>query len=99
MTNLKLNPEAINEWFRDRGDYTHNINYDLNENSIIIDLGGYTGVWAQQMIEKYNPFVYIVEPVTEFYDVLTKKFSNNSKVHSLNVGVSYEKTNDIIYLK
>lgn len=99
MTNLKLNPQAINEWFRDRGDYTHNINYDLDENSIIMDLGGYTGVWAQQMIEKYNPHVYIVEPVTEFYNILTEKFSNNNKVRSINVGVSYEKTNDIIYLK
>lgn len=98
MINLKLNPNAINEWFRDRGDYTHNINYDLDQNSTIIDLGGYTGVWAQQMIEKYNPNVYIVEPVTEFFNVLSDKFSNNNKVHLLNIGVSDEERDDIIYL-
>ena len=27
------------------------INYDLNENSTIMDLGGYTGVWIEKMIK------------------------------------------------
>lgn len=98
MEKLRLHPEAVIEWFRDRGDYTHNINHDLNENSVVIDLGGYTGVWAQQIIEKYNPNVYIVEPVTDFFNILTEKFFNNEKVHVLNLGVSDEEREDIIYL-
>lgn len=57
------NHEQVQKWIRDNGDNTHNLNYDLDENSIVMDLGGYTGVWAQQIIKKYNkkfdyPFVW-----------------------------------------
>jgi len=98
MGNLTLNSNEIGRWFNDRGDYTHNITYDLNENSIIMDLGGYNGVWAQQMIEKYNPNVYILEPVHSFYDGMVSKFENNSKVRLLNVGVGIEDKDGIIYM-
>jgi FkbM family methyltransferase len=98
MSNLTLNNNEIGRWFNDRGDYTHNITYDLNENSTIMDLGGYTGVWAQQMIEKYNPNVYILEPVPSFYEGMASKFKNNSKVRLLNVGVGIEDRDGIIYM-
>ena len=54
---LTLNLQELAKWIASNGDNTHNISYDLNEDSIIMDLGGYTGVWAQQMIDKYNPYV------------------------------------------
>ena len=92
------NNEEITKWFRDNGDYTHNINYDLTENSIIMDLGGYTGVWAQQMIEKYNPNVYILEPVTNFYEGMVARFSNNDKVRLMNVGVGLEDKDGLIFM-
>jgi FkbM family methyltransferase len=98
MSNLTLNGAELGRWFTDRGDYTHNITYDLNENSIIMDLGGYTGIWAQQMIVKYNPNVYIVEPVPSFYDGMVSKFENNPKVKLLNVGVGIEDRDGIIYM-
>ena len=53
------NNNEIKRWFADNGDYTHNITYDLNENSVVMDLGGFTGIWASQIIERYNPNVYI----------------------------------------
>lgn len=92
------NSNEITRWFKDRGDYTHNVTYDLTEDSIIMDLGGYTGVWAQQMIEKYNPNVYILEPLVDFYEGMVKKFSNNSKVHLMNVGVGIEDKDGVIYM-
>jgi FkbM family methyltransferase len=98
MSNISLNSNEIGRWFNDRGDYTHNITYDLNENSIIMDLGGYTGVWVQQMIEKYNPNVYILEPVPSFYDGMVSKFKNNPKVRLLNAGVGIEDREGIIYM-
>lgn len=98
MSNLTLNSNEIGRWFNDRGDYTHNITYDLNENSIIMDLGGYNGLWVQQMIEKYNPNVYILEPVPSFYDVMASKFKNEPKVRLLNVGVGIEDRDGIIYM-
>jgi len=98
MSNLTLNSNEIGRWFNDRGDYTHNITYDLNENSIIMDLGGYTGVWAQQMVDKYNPNVYILEPIHSFYDGMVSKFANNPKVRLLNVGAGIEDKDGVIYM-
>jgi len=99
MTNLTLDSGMVSKWFADNGDYTHNINYDLNENSLIMDFGGYTGVWAEQMINKYNPNVYILEPIRQYFDIMVNKFSSNSKVSLLNVGVSNEDKIGKIYLK
>ena len=92
------NNNEISNWFRDNGDYTHNINYNLNEDSIIIDLGGYTGVWAQQMIDRYNPNVYILEPVPIFYEGMVDKFLTNNKVNLMNVGVGVEDKDGFIFM-
>jgi FkbM family methyltransferase len=92
------NSSEITKWFRDNGDYTHNITYNLTENSVIMDLGGYTGVWAQQMIEKYNPNVYILEPVTNFYEGMVTRFSNNDKVRLMNVGIGVEDKDGVIFM-
>jgi FkbM family methyltransferase len=92
------NSEEITKWFRDNGDYTHNINYELTENSVIMDLGGYTGVWAQQMIDKYNPNVYILEPVTSFYEGMVARFSTNNKVNLMNVGIGVEDKDGFIFM-
>lgn len=98
MTNLRLNNNEIHRWFSDNGDYTHNITYDLTESSTIMDLGGYTGVWAQQMINKYNPNVYILEPIPEFHDIMKTKFKDNEKVHLMCVGVASVNRIGEIYL-
>lgn len=98
MSNLTLNKNEIGRWFQDRGDYTHNITYDLTENSNVIDLGGYTGVWANQIIEKYNPNMFILEPVKLFHDGMVNKFKGNPKVHLLNVGVATENKLGKIYM-
>lgn len=94
MTNSK----EVSRWFADNGDNTHNLNYDFNEDSVIMDLGGYTGVWAKQMIDKYNLNVYILEPVTQFYNVMVSKFSANEKVRLMNVGVSTEDKDGVIFM-
>jgi FkbM family methyltransferase len=81
----------LNKWFLDRGDYTHNLNYELDENSIIIDLGGYKGLWVEEILKKMNPIIpniLLVEPVPQFYNHLCVKFNEIKKIKSINVGVS-----------
>jgi FkbM family methyltransferase len=93
-----LNHSEVKRWKNDNGDNTYNVNYELNSNSNIIDLGGFTGVWADQMINKYDSNLFILEPVPQFYDILVEKFKDNSKVNLLNVGVSTENEKGIIFL-
>lgn len=98
MNNINVDYNVANLWFKDHGDYTHSINYDLDQNSVVMDFGGYTGVWAQRIIDKYNPYVYIIEPVPNLYLQLVDKFKNNKKVKVLNVGVSNKDEEVLFYL-
>jgi FkbM family methyltransferase len=85
---------SLNKWFGDNGDYTHNINYELNNNSIVIDLGGYYGLWIDEILKKNNPYVpniILVEPVPDFYNHLVTKYENYKKIKVMNVGVSTDK--------
>jgi len=98
MNNLTSNQNEVYRWVRDRGDYTHNITYDLDENSTVMDLGGYTGVWAKQIIDKYNPNLYILEPIEKFYNEIVEKFRGNDKVKHMKVGVSVENKIDKLFM-
>ena len=85
---------SLNQWFADNGDYTHNINYELNNDSVVIDLGGYYGLWIDEILKKNNPNIpniILVEPVPEFYNHLVTKYKNYEKIKVMNVGVSTDK--------
>lgn len=94
---------SLNRWFADRGDYTHNLNYNLNSDSIVIDLGGYHGLWIDEILKKTNPHIpniILVEPVPEFYNHLVDKFKHYEKIKVMNVGVSTDnnETNKTLYV-
>ena len=91
---MRQDSKSLNQWFADNGDYTHNINYELNDNSIVIDLGGYHGLWIDEILKKNNPYIpniILVEPVPEFYNHLVTKYENYKKIKVMNVGVSTDK--------
>lgn len=41
--------------------------YDLNENSIVVDAGGYEGNWFKGIYERYKCKILVFEPVYENY--------------------------------
>jgi FkbM family methyltransferase len=91
-------PQAvtINHWFRDKGDTTLRVNYPLTEKSIVFDLGGYKGDWADTIVKKYNPFIFIFEPVPDYYKLIVDKFQGNSKVKVYQFGLSSTNTSEKI---
>lgn len=62
--------------------------YPLNGNSIVFDVGGYVGEWAQEIVEKYGSNIYIFEPVEKFMQQAKARLGNNSKVRFLPFGLS-----------
>ena len=46
--------ESYKKWVQDKGDETHIINYPLNENSWVLELGGYKGIWTKRIFEKFK---------------------------------------------
>lgn len=75
-------------WFRDEGDKTLRLNYPLDENSVVFDLGGYQGDFAAEIYEKYGCNIYVFEPVKSFYDKCVKRFEHVPKVKCFNYGLS-----------
>jgi FkbM family methyltransferase len=81
-----LTPQEM--WERDRGDETKIIDYPLDSNSQVIELGGFTGVWSKKIIDKFNPNLIIIEPVPKFVRELKRVFRKNKKVNIEGVAIS-----------
>jgi len=78
----------IGQWLESNGDKTLRLDYDLNENSIVFDLGGYHGDWTAHIFCKYGCFVHIFEPVQKFVDIIQKRFNNNKKIILHSYGIA-----------
>lgn len=83
----EFNKSDFEKWLSSNGDTTHRLNYNLNNNSVVFDLGGFRGEWANKIFKKYGSNIYIFEPIKEFYNGISKMFFNNAKVHAFNYGV------------
>jgi len=78
---------SVSEWFRRGGDAKFLETHNLNKESVVVDVGGFTGTWAEKIIAKYDPKFFILEPVKSFQNVLDTKFSNNPKVKIIKHGL------------
>lgn len=61
--------------------------YPLNKESIVLDIGGFEGVWAQNIYSKYECNIFIFEPVKEFYNNIRDKFQEHDKIQIYNYGL------------
>ena len=75
-------------WVRDCGDRILRLNYDLNGESLILDVGGYRGQWASDIFSMYLCTIHIFEPVSAFAEGIVKRFSKNPKIVVHKVGLS-----------
>jgi len=75
-------------WFEIKGDQTLRLNYPLNKESIVFDLGGFKGEFAKAIYDKYQSVIHVFEPVPSFYNVIKDTFINNDKVNVYNYGLA-----------
>ncbi len=75
-------------WFKDNGDETLRLEYELNESSIVFDVGGYKGDFTDKIFNKFQSYIYIFEPHPRFYKNLKIKYKNNPKIKVYNYGLS-----------
>jgi len=67
------------------GDKAHRYRYELDENSIVFDVGGYIGEFAQQISKQFGSEVHVFEPVEKFFDQID---CANVKIHKYNFGLA-----------
>ena len=77
-------------WFADNGDNTLRLSYELDEKSVVFDVGGYQGDFAYEMNARYGCTVYLFEPHPELFRQCEDRFRNNSKVIPLKYGLGAE---------
>ena len=79
---------AVRQWFKDNADATLRLDYPLTEQSIVFDVGGYRGEWASRISERYNPYIFVFEPVPAYFAVIKEKLDRNTKIRVHNYGLS-----------
>ncbi len=88
----------LTKWFSDDGDYNKRLSYELSEESFVVDLGGYKGQFASDLFSKYQPRIWIFEPIPEYYEILINRFENNSKIQSFNIALGNNNKDELFYL-
>jgi len=71
---------ALSDYYADGGDYELRYHYDLNEDSVVLDLGGYKGQWTSDIFSRYCCNIYVFEPVASFAERIQNRFVRNKKI-------------------
>lgn len=87
--------ESVQRWFKDDGDNTLRVNYNLDSNSVVFDAGGYIGDFADKIFGEYQSNIYVFEPVKKFHEKIVERFQNENKIKAFNIGLS-DKTEDML---
>lgn len=78
----------VKKWYRDDPNGVRRFDYPLTCESTVFDIGGYLGHFSREIAARYDPHVYVFEPVPQFYRELTAQFGRNPKVEICNYGLS-----------
>lgn len=89
-TSSSIQFERCKPWFAVHGDQTLRLNYDLNPDSLVFDLGGFKGEFAADIYNKYQSNIFIFEPVSRFYEIIVNTFMGNEKVRVFKYGLASE---------
>lgn len=79
-------------WIRDNKDNRLRLDYNLDESSIVFDIGGYKGQWASDIYARYNCKVYIFEPVFEYASNIKNRFIKNRNIFVFHFGLAEQTT-------
>lgn len=88
----------LHKWNDDWGDVTRRINYNLNPDSIVFDIGGYKGQWASDIYAKYGCNLYIFEPIRKYATFIKSRLNFPTKIVVEPVGASTHNHSEYLYI-
>jgi FkbM family methyltransferase len=68
-------------WIAAGNDRTLRLDYDLDPQSVVLDVGGYVGQWASDIYARYRCTVHVFEPVPKFAAAVESRFARNPDVY------------------
>jgi hypothetical protein len=80
--------KMVSRWYHDQGETTLRLNYDLDEHSLVFDLGGYKGQWASDVFSMYRCNIFVFEPVKAYANNIRQRFVKNPNINVFECYVS-----------
>ena len=71
---------AIVMWRLRRGESTLRLDYDLGPKSLVFDVGGYRGDFAEAIARRFNSRIHVFEPLEEYCAEIRRRLGGNPKV-------------------
>jgi FkbM family methyltransferase len=78
----------VKRWFADDGDQRLRFDYPLIASSCVVDLGGYKGDFAAEIVEQFACNVFVYEPVPAFFLECQQRFRSQEAVRLFMYGMS-----------
>jgi FkbM family methyltransferase len=80
----------VKKFYADGGDDRFRYDYDLDERSLVLDVGGYEGQWASDLYARQRCRIAIFEPVARFARNIEARFRKNGDitVHACGLGAA-----------
>jgi FkbM family methyltransferase len=68
-------------WVAARGDQRMRVEYPLQSSDLVLDVGGYLGDWAEEMVRRYQPRIHVFEPVGSFVEAIRGRLGGAVVLH------------------
>lgn len=78
---------SVKQWKRDRGDDRLRYDYDLNADSVVLDVGGYVGDFAEAIFDRFGCRVLVFEPMPRFFEACQDRFAGNDNISVFKYGL------------
>ncbi len=87
----------VSLWVKVKGDKTLRLEYpELNDSSVVMDMGGYEGQWSSDIYSKYNSNIYIFEPYKPYAEAIDSRFKKNDKITVFPLGLGKSNSKELL---
>ena len=87
------------QWDAINGDATLRVNYPLEADSIVFDVGGYQGDWANAIHKRYGCSIHVFEPIPSYAQKIEERFSGIQNIYTYHFGLSGVTKNERIFIQ
>jgi len=86
-------------WTAVDGDHSLRLDYPLDADSVVVDLGGYRGQWASDVFARFGCRIHVFEPVPAFAEGLRRRFAANPRIAVHQCGLASSDAEVDFYLR
>ena len=86
----------VRKWYGEDGETNLKHDFDLNKQSVVLDVGGYVGDWAFEMSKRYGSKIYVFEPVSKYASKIIARLKKHPNIKVYPVGLGGKERSETI---